>query len=179
MARHPETWTVGMSPSQRPRQPPSDWTWFESSPHPTSPAFGVHGVDETRSQCWRDFRFGSRRCFGGSADQRETEQVPPLFDSFEPASAFRRLRGSNATRGRVLKNQRGQNAKQIPFCRPRARSLPSRNANARRRITLCAARRSHFYRAKFIPEFVAIQRSIHSRIRQCRWICSNGNWKVT
>jgi hypothetical protein len=37
----------------------------------------------------------------------------------------------------------------------RSLSLPSRNENALLRITPCVVRRSHFYRAKFIPKFSA------------------------
>jgi hypothetical protein len=43
-------------------------------------------------------------------------------------------------------------------------SLQTRNEKASLRITPCAARRSHFYREKFIPKLSAYRRSIVSQI---------------
>jgi hypothetical protein len=45
-----------------------------------------------------------------------------------------------------------------------ATSLQTCNEKASARITPCAARRSHFYRMKFIPKLSVDQRSIVSQI---------------
>jgi hypothetical protein len=45
-----------------------------------------------------------------------------------------------------------------------AESLPTCNANASSRMTLCIARASHFYRAKFIPQLCVNRRTIVSQI---------------
>jgi hypothetical protein len=43
-------------------------------------------------------------------------------------------------------------------------SLQTRNEKTSSRITLCAPRRSHLYRVKFIPQLFVNQRSIVSQI---------------
>ena len=43
-------------------------------------------------------------------------------------------------------------------------SLPTCNANGSSRMTLCTARASHFYRAKFIPQLCVNRRTIVSQI---------------
>jgi hypothetical protein len=45
-------------------------------------------------------------------------------------------------------------------CPMHQNSLPTCNANASSRMTLCIARTSHFYRAKFIPQLYVNRRTI-------------------
>jgi hypothetical protein len=90
----------------------------------------------------------------------------PTWASLFPPRQLGDVGGLTSTPQRVLQSANAiacENRFRI-FSITRDRSLPSRNEKTRWRITPCAARRSHLDRAKFIPEFSAIQRSIVSQI---------------
>jgi hypothetical protein len=63
-------------------------------------------------------------------------------------------------------------------CSPEMK-LPTRHQHAPFRITPCAARRSHLYRAKFIPKLFSDSEQSLRRFQQWRWVCSTQEWKVT
>jgi hypothetical protein len=56
-------------------------------------------------------------------------------------------------------------------------SLPTCNEKSSSRMTPCATRRSHFYRAKFIPKTFGNDEQSFRRFQQWRWVCSNQNGK--
>jgi hypothetical protein len=127
------------------------------------PVFGE--FDETeKARCDLAGVFASGKCRPATLTRGSAFETDS--DGFETAFASQRLCSSSSTRRMRLANrEKDRPHNRFPLLpAARCRSLQTRNAKAPRRITLCAARRSHFYRAKFIPEFVAIQRSIFAQI---------------